>query len=146
MRNDAWCSTFHGGEVINGTTCLDQQKDWTMKLNHRWLPIGSHRKNIDNLAPVKFPCCNEPGEETHDHILACQAASRNDVRTQFLELYGVPNLMRFVILTSIDEWNKDQNYTCPITQDIQRDRTLHEAVHAQNEIGWKQFLRGCAGE
>mgnify|MGYP003497548937 CR=1 FL=1 len=88
-------------------------------------------------------------ETFHARILTSQAASRNDVRTQFLESYGetldklkVPNLMRSVILTSIDEWNKDQNYTCPITQDIRRDRALHEAVRAQNEIEWDQFLRG----
>ena len=119
------------------------------KFNHRWLPIGPRRKIIDNLAPVKCPCCDEPGEETHDHILTCQAAPRTDVRTQFLESYGktldklkVPNAMKSVILTSIEEWNKDQNYTCPITQDIRRDRALHEAVRAQNEIGWDQFLRG----
>ena len=24
MRNSAWCSTFHRGELINGTPCLDQ--------------------------------------------------------------------------------------------------------------------------
>jgi hypothetical protein len=119
------------------------------KFNHRWLPIGSRRKIIDNLAPEKCPCCDEPDEETHDHILTCQAASRHDVRTEFLESYGrlleklkAPNLMRTVILTSIDEWNKDQSYTCPITQDIRRDRALHEAIRAQNEIGWDQFQRG----
>ena len=113
------------------------------KFNHRWLPIGSRRKIIDNLAPVKCPCCNKPGEETHDHILTCQAASRIDVRTKFLESYGemlgelkAPNLMRSVILNSIDEWNKDQNYTCPITQEIRRDHALHKAVRAQNEIGY----------
>ena len=50
--------------------------------------------------------------------------------------------MRSVILTSINEWNKDQKYTFPITQDIQRDGALHEAVRAQNKIGWDQFLCG----
>ena len=50
--------------------------------------------------------------------------------------------MRSVILTSIKEWSKDTKYTGPITQDIRRDRALHEAKRAQNEIEWDQFLHG----
>ena len=33
MRNSAWCSTFHGGELINGTPCLDQTPSATGEVN-----------------------------------------------------------------------------------------------------------------
>jgi hypothetical protein len=134
-----WNAFGHEAKKLNVN-----ERTQLLKFVYGWLPIGDRRRTIDQKASIACPSCGAE-EETHDHLLQCEAPKRKVIFESFIESMRemcdkqkVKVHVTNTILAHIRAWGENSNRPALPTNNTPLRRALIE----QNEIGWDNCMRG----
>jgi hypothetical protein len=143
-----WWSTH--GKALKMLSTNDRMR--IQKFIHNNLPTNRRQHKIDEHIEDKCAACHLDGE-TDDHVLRCNSAGREALRTKwlqelstFLRAKHTPTAVHDAIMGGFEAWLC--NLPAPPLEELvpQASTTLKTAYVHQTMIGWQHFARGRLAE
>ncbi len=115
-------------------------QNYLLKLCHRHLPIGRTLHRRDGKYPARCPGCNST-DETHEHYLGCDAASRIKWRLDFLS--AMTKQMKFTkTMEPLQDLMIDVLDRAMAGRPISVNGPYEQILRSQERIGWRAMLHG----
>jgi hypothetical protein len=136
----SWDAFGHEAKKLN-----INERTQLLKFVYGWLPIGKRRHAIDSRASTYCPTC-ESCEETHDHILQCDAPQRRELFeslvTSIVQTSKVDGNASAPVVVAIIPYLRAWVEQSEFPNTMIQNAALRRALEHQETIGWDNFMRG----